>query len=152
MPHDRDWTYSLIFPPGHRWHTLRASESYQRVHEWLHAAFSALGEMTELAPGRQQEIPGRCFVGAERFDLLWEGRKIAGAAQRRNRDGLLIQGSVQPPSVLKERSDWEEAMRAGFPDLGSVRWIDLELDEKLSRRVGELARDKYSQIAYNQRR
>lgn len=152
VPHDRDWTYSLVFPPGHRWHALRARESYQRVHEWLHAAFAALGVTTRLAPCRRPEGSGRCFLGAEKFDLLWEGRKIAGAAQRRNRDGLLIQGSVQPPQELKGRSDWEESMRAGVPDFGAVRWFALEWNEKLSRRVDELARDKYSQIGYNQRR
>jgi hypothetical protein len=50
---------------------------------------------------RKSEIPGACFAGHERFDLLWRGRKIAGAAQRRNQLGLLIQGSVQlPPAAF----------------------------------------------------
>ena len=39
---------------------------------------------------------GPCFAGYEKFDVLWHGKKIAGAAQRRNKLGLLIQGSVQP--------------------------------------------------------
>src|SRR5688572_30718232 len=30
VPHDADWTYSLIFPPEHSWHKLRAEESYRR--------------------------------------------------------------------------------------------------------------------------
>ena len=24
VPHDADWTYSLVFPPGHEWHSLKA--------------------------------------------------------------------------------------------------------------------------------
>jgi hypothetical protein len=34
VPHDADWTYSLAFPVGHEWHSLRADESYRRIHEW----------------------------------------------------------------------------------------------------------------------
>src|SRR5262245_43661238 len=39
VSHDKDWTYSLVFPPNHTWHQLRASESYCRVHEWIRGAF-----------------------------------------------------------------------------------------------------------------
>ena len=27
VPHDADWTYSLVFPPGHEWHSLKAEEA-----------------------------------------------------------------------------------------------------------------------------
>src|ERR1019366_1216223 len=97
VPHDADWTYSAVFPPGHEWHSLKAEESYRRIHDWLRLAFAELKIETELAPCCQKSLPGQCFVGHEKFDLLWHGKKIAGAAQRRNKLGLLIQGSVQPP-------------------------------------------------------
>ena len=42
VPHDADWTYSLVFPPGHEWHSLKAEESYRRVHEWIRSAFAKL--------------------------------------------------------------------------------------------------------------
>ena len=42
VPHDADWTYSLAFPPGHEWHSLKAEESYRRVHEWIQSAFAKL--------------------------------------------------------------------------------------------------------------
>src|SRR5690349_19751686 len=92
VPHDADWTYSVTIPPGDPWHRSRALESYRRIHEWLQAALWRLGVQTELAPGRVVEAPGQCFVGAETFDLLFNHRKVAGAAQRRRQDGLLIQG------------------------------------------------------------
>ena len=111
VPHDADWTYSLAFPPGHEWHSLKAEESYRRVHEWIQSAFAELKIATELAPWKS--APGRagsrCFVGYEKSDLLWHGKKIAGAAQRRNKLGLLIQGSVQPPLPLA-RTAWQQAM------------------------------------------
>jgi len=97
VPHEADWTYSLIFPPAHGWYELKATESYIKLHQWIQSAFKRNGLGTELAPRPDRESVGQCFMGAEQFDVLWEKRKIAGAAQRRTRQGLLIQGSVQPP-------------------------------------------------------
>ena len=42
VPHDADWTYSAAFPPGHEWHSLKAEESYRRIHDWLRLAFAEL--------------------------------------------------------------------------------------------------------------
>ena len=151
VPHDADWTYSLIFPPQHDWHALKAVESYQRAHEWLRAAFARLQTVTELSPCCVEESPGQCFVGAERFDLLWQGRKIAGAAQRRNRDGLLVQGSVQPPSGVA-KADWQQAMGDVAVQQWGVAWSALELETPLWSRAEALAREKYSQATHNQRR
>jgi len=50
VPHDADWTYSAVFPPGHEWHSLKAEESYRRIHDWLRLAFAELKVETELAP------------------------------------------------------------------------------------------------------
>lgn len=148
VPHDADWTYSLTFPPGHEWHGLRAEESYRRAHEWIQGAFARLGVETELAPCCKKSAPGQCFVGHEKFDLLWRGRKVAGAAQRRNKLGLLIQGSVQPPPLQLNRKDWENAMRA----VAGGEWTDLMPDHDLLARAGELVSQKYSQRGYLQRR
>src|SRR5215469_11455566 len=111
VPHDADWTYSAVFPPGHEWHALKAEESYRRIHDWLRLAFAEMNVATELAPCCKKSLPGQCFVGYEKFDLLWQGKKIAGAAQRRNKLGLLIQGSVQSPMEALPRANWEAAMR-----------------------------------------
>ena len=148
VPHDADWTYSLVFPAQHGWHRLKAAESYRRLHEWIGAAFARLNVPAALAAASQKEIPGHCFAGAEKSDLLWQGRKIAGAAQRRTRAGLLIQGSVQPPPW-----PWSGA-RGKRPCAGRWRleWTPLPaglLPEDLARR---LEREKYAQAAFNQKR
>lgn len=152
VPHDADWTYSLALPPGHDWYALKAIDSYGRVHEWLQAAFAVLAVPTELASGRRKTHEGQCFSGHEQFDLLRHGRKIAGAAQRRRRDGLLIQGSVQPPPGLA-RADWQTAVlktqRLFDQD---HRWIIFEPDVPLCERARDLARSKYSQRTYNEKR
>jgi len=152
VPHAADWTYSAVFPPGHEWHSVKAEESYRRIHDWLRLAFAELEVKTELAPCCKKSIPGQCFVGHEKSDLLWHGKKIAGAAQRRNKLGLLIQGSVQPPPVKLARADWENAMRAVAAGSFSVKWNDSSPDAKLAEHATKLAREKYSQADYNQRR
>jgi lipoate-protein ligase A len=150
VPHDADWTYSLAFPPGHEWHELRAEESYRRVHEWIQRAFAKLGVPTEVAPCCKKTAPGQCFVGYEKFDLLWHGRKIAGAAQRRNKLGLLIQGSVQPPPISLNREAWENAMRE--TELSGASWNKLGVGGTLLALTERLVTEKYSQAAYNQKR
>jgi lipoate-protein ligase A len=152
VPHDADWTYSLVFPPDHGWPLLRARESYERVHAWIRDAFARLGVATTLSTGCEREAPGQCFVGAERFDLLWRGRKIAGAAQRRNKRGLLIQGSVQAPTMGVLREDWEQAMRRVGTARWGVSWKPFELEAALSRRAADLAQAKYSRTEFNRSR
>jgi len=151
VPHDADWTYSLAFPTSATWYELTARESYRRVHEWIQAAFSQLGLATTLAAGAKSGA-GQCFVGYEESDLLWEENKIAGAAQRRRRDGLLIQGSIQPPRVGPSRIDWQRAMRAVVEANPGVRWMEFIPDKALQVRAEELAKRKYSQPEYNQKR
>jgi lipoate-protein ligase A len=159
VPHDADWTYSLIIPPHHPWYELKAVESYRRMHEWIRAAFARMGAAVELAPVRRKEAEGQCFAGAEQFDLVGEGRKIAGAAQRRTRHGLLIQGSVQPPldslgagptGLL--RADYEQALVAEARGRWGVEWSPFQPDEPLRQRVEAICAGKYSQAGYNQQR
>ena len=152
VPHDTDWTYSLVFPPGHWWYALRAVESYRTVHEWICGAFARLNVKTELSPSGRRELPGQCFVGAEQFDLLWQGRKVAGAAQRRNRRGLLIQGSVRPPPIGLGKADWQKAMSDVAFETWSANWITFEESASLNQRTEELVRKKYSRTEYNERR
>jgi lipoate-protein ligase A len=152
VPHDADWTYSLVFPPGDEWYSLSATDSYRRVHEWIQAAFARLNLATELAPACSKALPGQCFQGHERFDVLWRGVKVAGAAQRRTRDGLLIQGSVQPQRLSQARAEWQQAMCDVACSGQGAQWVTFELDAPLAERAQELARQKYSQADYNRKR
>jgi lipoate-protein ligase A len=141
VPHDGDWTYSLIFPPDHEWAGLTATESYQHTHKLLQAAFEKIGMETELAKSCRRPKPGECFEGHELHDLLWNGKKIAGAAQRRNHHGLLIQGSVQPADDWSH-TDWRDFMSQGSPQLEGLP----------DARAHELAEAKYSKAEYNRKR
>ena len=141
MPHDGDWTYSLIFPPDHEWAGLTATESYRRIHELLQTAFAKLGIRATLADCCRRPRPGECFAGHELHDLLWQNKKFAGAAQRRNRHGLLIQGSVQPAKNWSH-IDWRDFLSQGCPELETLP----------DARTRELAEAKYSRAEFNRKR
>jgi lipoate-protein ligase A len=152
VPHDADWTYSLAFPASHEWYGHAAIESYRRIHHWLQEAFASLDIETTLARDAQTAGAGQCFMGCSQFDLLWRGQKIAGAAQRRRREGLLIQGSVQPPPLSLVRADWERAMCAVARRQYGIEWIEFELDAVIHNHALALSAQKYSQPAFNRRR
>ena len=152
VPHDADWTYSVVIPPSHPWYELRASESYERMHRWIQTAFAALDIATELAPCCRKEIPGQCFVGYEQSDVLRFGSKIAGAAQRRSKHGLLIQGSIQPAPQNLPRQQWQNAMRVSAQSEWSARFVELEMTAALAQRAGQLAAEKFSRDEHNRRR
>jgi lipoate-protein ligase A len=95
VPHGADLTYSLLVPGGHPFAERSPRDVYRMVHERIAAALAGAGEATALASPPAEEGTGVCFESPAEFDLLARGRKIAGAALRRTRDGLLLQGSIQ---------------------------------------------------------
>ncbi|HVS53069.1 MAG TPA: lipoate--protein ligase family protein [Opitutaceae bacterium] len=115
VDHRDDWTWSLVIPRGHPLEELRATQSYRVVHEAIAAALRAQGvaaatkQVVENVPGDAGPA-GVCFQRAEIFDVVHErtGEKIAGAAQKRNKRGLLFQGSIWRPAAGGTATDWEK--------------------------------------------
>ena len=95
VPHGEDWTYSLIVPRSDPFARLNAAESYRVIHELLGSAFCADGVSAGVTPEAAPKVSQACFENPAQYDLLAAGQKIAGAAQRRSRFGMLHQGSVQ---------------------------------------------------------
>ncbi|HVZ65979.1 MAG TPA: lipoate--protein ligase family protein [Lacunisphaera sp.] len=113
VDHRHDWTYALVLPRGHALYDERAAQSYRVVHECLAEALVALGQPAnvkrECEPcGAGEPGPGVCFQKAELYDVVipTTGAKIAGAAQKRNKHGLLFQGSIDKGAV--GAIDWED--------------------------------------------
>jgi len=52
-----------------------------------------------VTPQAAPKVSQACFENPAQYDLLAAGHKIAGAAQRRSRFGMLHQGSVQGVAV-----------------------------------------------------
>lgn len=97
VDHRNDWTYTLVSPPGTSLSLARGSESYRMVHEALAAALNDCGVPARLSSGATETGAALCFHNPVGHDLLGaDGRKLAGAGQRRTRFGWLHQGSAQP--------------------------------------------------------
>lgn len=95
--HDGDWTYTLAVPAAHPFGDQPAGESYRQIHEAMIAALAASGIADcLLQPVSTSDGMGVCFTEPARYDVVRNGQKIAGAAQRRSRAGFLHQGTVQP--------------------------------------------------------
>ncbi|TVR49301.1 MAG: lipoate--protein ligase family protein [Puniceicoccaceae bacterium] len=98
VDHREDWTYALVLPATHPAGAAPAGQTYRLVHTALAEALADLGAHVELnrEPRPPSNGPAACFPAAEIDDLVLpdSGRKVAGAAQKRTREGLLLQGSV----------------------------------------------------------
>jgi lipoate-protein ligase A len=143
VDHRDDWTYALVIPRGHPLEELRATQSYRVTHEALAEALCAQG-VPAITKQTVEPVPtevgpaGVCFQRAEIYDVVNEatGEKIAGAAQKRNKHGLLFQGSLWKPNA-GGKIDWEQ-FRADFVarlaqklevESQQVPWPDLNEDE-----------------------
>lgn len=113
VDHREDWTYALVIPRGHPLEEVRATNSYRAIHEALAEALRLQGvaaETKSAPPEADEEGAGICFQRAEIYDVVnvTTGAKIAGAAQKRNKHGLLFQGSVWRPAVGAVSVDWDQ--------------------------------------------
>ena len=95
VPHGDDLTYSIIVPASHSWFARSSLEIYAELHKAIRAALEANGVAAMLANSAAPKISEDCFANAVRADVISNGKKIAGAAHRRTRSGLLHQGSIQ---------------------------------------------------------
>ena len=117
VDHREDWTYALVIPRGHPLEELRATQSYRVVHEAIADALRAQ-EVDAITKAVADEADatgaaGVCFQRAEIHDVVHalSGVKIAGAAQKRNKHGLLFQGSLWRPAAQATGGatvDWEQ--------------------------------------------
>lgn len=144
VDHREDWTFTLVIPRGHPLEELRATQSYRAVHEVLADALRDQG-VEAVTKQVVEEIPteagpaGVCFQRAEIHDVVHArtGEKIAGAAQKRNKHGLLLQGSIWRPAAGGPATDWEKFHDAFTARLGTMLglpaeptpWPDLNEDE-----------------------
>ncbi len=104
VDHRNDWTYALAIqadlPAAH----TPATELYSTIHRCIQQALENQLIESQLAPcpracGQQPTSKSagtdQCFVQPTTDDVIRpDGTKIAGAAMKRAREGLLVQGSI----------------------------------------------------------
>jgi len=132
VDHFHDWTYALVIPASNSLSAEKAVISYKIVHEALARALEANG-CTVLLKSKDEtskdvinssilDTPPPsdiCFEHPEVYDVVQEnGAKIAGAAQKRSREGLLFQGSINRQAVGE--MDWDAFLQTFCKELGSA--------------------------------
>ena len=117
VDHRNDWTYALILHSHLEAAQIPATELYEKTHRCIQQALATQSIETQLAPcpracgqtpANPPTGPSQCFVSPTANDVLHpNGKKIAGAAMKRTRQGLLIQGSINR-SALPETFSYKE--------------------------------------------
>jgi len=147
--HGEDLTYSVVIPASDTAFAESSISIYETIHQALCHALSETGWRPVIATVATltgiSDAGYSCFANPVRADVMIDGRKIAGAAQRRTRRGLLQQGSIQGIDL---QSDLAERFAR---ELSTDR-REQKVDEKILNRARELAEQKYGTESWLRKR
>ena len=150
--HDRELTYSVIVSEEHPNMPSTVTEAYRVISEGLLEGFKLLGFEAYFAIPRSKEEREKlkqprsavCFDAPSWYELVVEGRKIAGSAQTRQKGVILQHGSLLQDVNVDELFDMfifkndrlKDKMKKAFVDKAvaindiSDRHISIEEMEK----------------------
>ncbi|EJY95949.1 lipoate--protein ligase family protein [Staphylococcus arlettae] len=111
--HDKELTYSVIVPESHPNMPSTITEAYRVISEGLLEGFKLLGFDAYFAIPRSEEEREKlkqprsavCFDAPSWYELVVEGRKIAGSAQVRQKGVILQHGSLLQDVDIDELFD-----------------------------------------------
>lgn len=146
--HGEDLTYSITIPANDAAFAEPSISIYEKTHSALADVLNGISKRAVVAGGVD---PGRgniamraavsagnynCFANPVHADVMIDGRKVAGAAQRRTRRGLLQQGSIQG---IELGTNFAQQ----FAQALSANCGERNIDEKILNRARALAQQKY---------
>ena len=151
--HGEDLTYSIVIPKNSPVLEKSSISIYETIHLGLAHALNGFGQCAQVvgsarytAGTPQRGVPtNTCFENPVRADVMIDGRKIAGAAQRRNRRGLLQQGSIQGIPMTSD-------LVQKFAQALSADCSEFEINEQIFERARELAQQKYGTDSWLRKR
>ena len=141
VPHGDDFTYTIIVPRNDAFSRVTVRESYRRIHEIL----SRVIPHTSLAESDAAAANAACFARPVVADVMKDGMKIAGAAQRRGTFGLLHQGSLQGTT-------WPDTLPEDLAAALASSWNREDPAPDLLEQATDLARKKYATEEWLKRR
>ena len=166
--HDAELTYSVVLPSGHPLAAHR-DRLYRTVHGCLIEALARLGVGASTCgdTARTGREPLLCFQRRSPGDVLLNGVKIAGSAQRR-KDGAVLQhgslllgrSSAAPElpglqelagrAILVETimDGWLERLAQGLP----ARWVEDSLSDDERGEVERRLEERYRQALWTENR
>lgn len=166
--HHRELTYALALPPGKEW----TSQEHWicRFHHIVQRVLADRGIKTHaVVCGEEQKLgPVVCFLHQTPGDLLLNGSKVAGSAQRKMRGALLQHGSI-----LLRRSEYAPHLAGicdapGAPEIAPEELADAlkvafvagtgwsvtpgDWTTKEQERVAAIRAEKYANSEWNEKR
>jgi len=135
--HDDEITYSCALPAGHPL-AAAPSELYRRVSQAVVEILNSLGASAKRRGAALDAAsePFLCFGRGDPNDVVFQGQKIMGSAQRRRRGAVLQHGAL-----LLRRSPLTPE-HAGLHDLNEMTATDDELGSMVGRAIASLLADR----------
>jgi lipoate-protein ligase A len=150
--HGDDLTYSIVIPASDPVFDESSIAIYEKIHRALCGALARHNQGAELVPvanqvraGDRRSCDNNCFANPVRADVMLDGRKIAGAAQRRTRRCLLQQGSIQG---FARKTDLAQK----FAQALSTNCSEFKITKAILKQAQEVAQQKYGTESWLRRR
>ena len=162
--HGDDTTYTVVVPPAHPLCAMKTADAYCALHKAVAAACGLCSRESHSRPSdpiprkrfaatipslHQAQVASprgqyECFQRPVSGDVMAGGRKLAGAAQRRTKWGMLHQGSIAARLSADQ-------LREGFCRELSVVFARYESTDVEQQLAEKLTREKYSTDGWNHR-
>lgn len=137
--HDNEVTYSVIAPLNTNHFGNSVLDCYRVISEVLLKTLLQLGLPAQLVPGkprggRQNAMKAVCFSAPSQYELVIDGRKVAGSAQKRYGQAFLQHGSIPIEMDLNLLSKvLKTDLNDPFVDLlNTVGWLNHFSDQSIS--------------------
>jgi lipoate-protein ligase A len=150
--HGQDLTYSIVIPASDPVFDESSIAIYEKIHRALCGALAGHNQGAELVTvanqlraGDRGSCDNACFANPVHADVMMDGRKIAGAAQRRTRRGLLQQGSIQG---FARKTDLAQK----FAQALSTNCSEFKITKAILKQAQEVAQQKYVTESWQRRR
>lgn len=157
--HIWDLAFSFLMPSAHPFFSLSTLDNYHFVNQAVLETvreFFGLKTSVELIPDSfpsiQPDCQNFCMAKPTQYDVVFEGQKIAGASQRRRKQGYLHQGTISlafpeiellrdtllvQEEVLEAISSYTFAPLGKNPDPARLREVRSDLQKKLAGKLTE---------------
>lgn len=155
--HDHDLTYTVVIPRNHRFCGVDRLTSYNLINNAVCGGLEACKLQAALSSDEISKSVDRnsmvCFQHPTRYDVIAADRKVAGAAQRRTRDGILHQGSINLEGVAElDRSSLTEAIIHAFTESLSVTFTPFTPSSFINKTAEKRAAETYCTPGWLNRR
>lgn len=151
--HDVDMCYAVIFPSKSGYGFRHPEASYEAIHQAIAAGFRREGIALDFArEGAVSDVTDSvCMEHPVRSDLLYGGRKMAGAAERRSRGHILHQGFISFKPFVRSNAGYfllfdkmRGGLKKGFEEHFGINLTTGELFREEIDEAVRLANEKYA--------